>query len=87
MSAIKKYPAGGASEDGDSGWGTAVTVGTGLVEASIYGPQGGWYGGDWMSPEQAEALGMGLIVAAAEARERNKPSVPLPSHTKELATT
>lgn len=60
----KKFPTG------PGGWGICVTSGTNKVEASITGPQSGWYSGSWMTPEEAEKIGVGLIQAAQTARER-----------------
>lgn len=55
---------------GKRGWGVDVTAGRVGVQVSVTGPEGGWYSGDWMSPEQAEALGVSLIQRAAEARAK-----------------
>lgn len=55
---------------GDSGWGVTITSGKIGVELAITGPQSGHYSGDWMTPEQAEKIGMGLIHKAQEARDK-----------------
>jgi hypothetical protein len=55
---------------GDSGWGICITSGTGAVEVAITGPQSGHYNGDWMTPEQAEEIGLGLIHSAQDARDK-----------------
>lgn len=60
----KKFPTG------DAGWGICITAGTGLVEAAITGPKFGHYSGDWMTPEEAEKIGLDLIQAAQTAREK-----------------
>lgn len=60
----KTFPAG------SSGWGVCITPGKIGVEAAITGPEGGHYPGDWMTPEQAEAIGIGFIQAAQKAREK-----------------
>lgn len=64
MKTMNEFPAG------DAGWGVAITNARAGVEVSITGPQSGWYPGDWMTPEQAEAIGLGIIHAAQAAREK-----------------
>jgi hypothetical protein len=63
---VRNFPAG------SDGWGVCVTAGKGVVEVSISGPQTGHYPGDWMTPEQAEVIGLGIIQAAQTAREKEK---------------
>jgi hypothetical protein len=60
----KNFPAG------PNGWGVQVTAGASGVEVAITGPQRGHYPGDWMTPEQAEELGLGLIHKAQESRDK-----------------
>lgn len=60
----KKFPTG------DAGWGICITSGTGQVEAAITGPKFGHYSGDWMTPDEAEQIGLGIIHAAQKAREK-----------------
>lgn len=60
----KNFPAG------DSGWGVCITSGKIGVEIAITGPKSGHYPGDWMTPEQAEEIGLGLIHKAQEARDK-----------------
>jgi hypothetical protein len=62
---------------GDIGWGLSVTIGSGLVEAAITGPVSGHYNGDWMTPEEAEAIGVGFIQAAQAAREKFAKKAPV----------
>jgi hypothetical protein len=64
MKSMHKFPAG------SNGWGVCVVSGKGEVQAAITGPQEGFYAGDWMTPEQAEAIGIGFIQAAQAAREK-----------------
>jgi hypothetical protein len=65
MKTVQNFPTG------DSGWGVAITSGKIGVEIAITGPQSGHYNGDWMTPEQAEAIGLGIIHAAQTTREKS----------------
>jgi hypothetical protein len=55
---------------GDAGWGIYITSGDDKVEIAVTGPQGGHYAGDWMTPEEAEQIALGLVRAAQKAREK-----------------
>lgn len=66
MVSFKVYPTGSAN------WGLLLYVGNDTVQAAITGPFGGKTDGDFMTPEQADEIGLGFIHAAQAARDEKK---------------
>lgn len=61
---FQKFPAGGLGGE------VCIIAGNGSVEISVAGPRGRHRPSDWMTPEQAITVGVGLIQAAQVAHKK-----------------